>query len=280
MTDSLFSLFGLDENGLRLVIFLSTFAVMTLLEWRLPKRDRAQPQARRWLTNWGIILLDNLIVRLVMPILPIGVALFGTARGWGLLNWLSLPSWLSIFIAFVVLDFAIWLQHLLSHIIPIIWRLHQVHHADRDIDVSTALRFHPLEILLSLLWKFLWVLVLGAPAIAVFAFEAILNAAALFNHANIRLPLWLDHFLRLLIVTPDMHRVHHSVAREETNSNYGFNLSIWDRMFGTYIAQPAAGHERMTIGLTPYQDEKPMQFVWSLMLPFRKKRKGKTGQSQ
>lgn len=269
MQDSLFSVFGLDENSLRLLVFLGTFVVMALAEWALPKRKRTLPQGRRWLTNWGIVVLDAVLVRFVMPILPIGLALYVADNGWGLLNWLAMPSWLSILIAFVLLDFAIWLQHLISHIVPIFWRLHQVHHADRDIDVSTALRFHPIEILLSLLYKFAWIAAIGAPALAVFAFEAVLNAAALFNHANVRLPLKLDRVLRLVLVTPDMHRVHHSVSPVETNSNYGFNLSIWDRMFGTYIAQPDAGHEDMKIGLNAYQSEKPGQLLWSILLPFR-----------
>ena len=269
MDTGFFTLFGLEENTLRLSIFLATFVIMALAEWALPKRERVQPQGRRWLTNWGIVLLDSVIVRLVMPILPIGVALYADAQGWGLLNMIALPFWLSVLLAFLVLDFAIWLQHLLFHVIPVLWRLHQVHHADRDIDVSTALRFHPIEILLSLVWKFAFVVVFGAPALAVFLFEAVLNAAALFNHANVRLPLWLDRILRLAIVTPDMHRVHHSVVRGETNSNYGFNLSIWDRAFRTYVAEPEAGHEGMTIGLGSYQSEKPGQLLWSLLLPFR-----------
>ncbi len=269
MQDTLFVAFGLDDNQMRLAIFLGTFCVMALLEWVLPKRDTALPKGRRWLTNWGIVVFDSVLVRLVMPILPIGVALYSSEQGWGLLNWIALPGWLSVLIAFVVLDFAIWLQHLISHVVPIFWRLHQVHHADRDIDVSTALRFHPIEILLSLVWKFGWVLLLGAPALAVFLFEAVLNAAALFNHANVKLPVGLDRLLRLLVVTPDMHRVHHSVVPQETNSNYGFNLSIWDRIFGTYIAQPQAGHDDMVIGLNRYQSDKPGQFVWSILLPFR-----------
>ena len=269
MQDNLFITFGLDDNQMRIGIFLVTFVIMALTEWALPKRDRALPKGRRWLTNWGIVVLDSVIVRLVMPILPIGLALYASEQGWGLLNWLQVPGWLAILIAFVALDFAIWLQHLISHVVPIFWRLHQVHHADRDIDVSTALRFHPIEILLSLIWKFVWILVLGAPAMAVFLFEAVLNAAALFNHANVKLPIGLDRVLRLGGVTPDMHRVHHSVAPQETNSNYGFNLSIWDRMFGTYIAQPEAGHDNMVIGLNRYQDDKPGQFIWSILLPFR-----------
>jgi sterol desaturase/sphingolipid hydroxylase (fatty acid hydroxylase superfamily) len=267
----LFSLFGLGEASLRLGVFLSVFVIMALAEWALPKRQRSLPQGRRWLTNWGIVVLDSVVTRLVMPILPIGMALYATGQGWGLFNLLSIPTWLSVLVSFLILDFAIWLQHLLSHRIPLFWKLHKVHHVDRDIDVSTALRFHPLEILLSLVYKIVWVLVFGAPAVAVFLFEVVLNAAALFNHANVRLPEKLDRLLRLAVVTPDMHRVHHSNRPRETHSNFGFNLSIWDRMFRTYVAQPTDGHEGMTIGLDPYQNEKPSQFVWSLLLPFLKR---------
>ncbi|WP_316858980.1 sterol desaturase family protein [uncultured Cohaesibacter sp.] len=270
--DSLFSLFGLAEGTLRVSIFLAAFAVMALAEWMLPKRERVQPKGRRWLTNWGIVILDSILTRLIMPILPIGVALYASAHQWGLFNWLAVPNWLGLIVGFLLLDFAIWLQHLLSHVVPIFWRLHKVHHVDRDIDVSTALRFHPIEILLSLVYKIVWVLVFGMPAIAVFVFEVVLNAAALFNHANVNLPERVDKILRLVIVTPDMHRVHHSDVPRETHSNYGFNLSIWDRVFGTYVAQPEKGHLGMTVGLSPYQDEKPAQFVWSLLLPFRKRR--------
>lgn len=269
MQEMSFSLFGLSEGGLRLGVFAATFAIMALAEWMLPKREMVTPKSRRWLTNWGIVLLDSIIVRILMPILPVGVAFYAQSQGWGLLNLVDLPAWFSIVIAVVVLDFAIWLQHLISHIVPVFWRLHQVHHADRDIDVSTALRFHPLEILLSLVYKFVWVIALGAPAMAVFLFEVVLNAAALFNHANVRLPLGVDRVLRLLVVTPDMHRVHHSTILAESNSNYGFNLSIWDRMFGTYVAQPEKGHDGMTIGLKSYQSEKPTRFGWTMLLPFR-----------
>jgi len=189
----------------------------------------------------------------------------------GLLNQVAWPEWFKVVMALLVLDLAIWAQHLASHKIPLFWRLHQVHHADRDIDVTTAVRFHPVEIALSMLWKIVVVVVLGASPLAVFLFEVILNACAMFNHANIALPRTLDRVLRLLIVTPDMHRVHHSVLRSEHNRNYGFNLSLWDRLFRTYLAQPQAGHQDMTIGLDPYQTEAPTRFAWSLALPFRKR---------
>ena len=206
---------------------------------------------------------------LAVPVAAIAAAFYAQAHGIGLLNNVAWPEWLKIVVALLALDLAIWAQHLASHKLPLFWRLHQVHHADRDIDVTTAVRFHPVEIALSMLWKIVVVVPLGASPFAVFLFEVILNACAMFNHANIALPAWLDGVLRLFVVTPDMHRVHHSVIRREHNSNYGFNLSLWDRLFRTYTAQPEAGHQGMTIGLTPYQSEAPTRFGWSLWLPFR-----------
>nr|WP_308446179.1 sterol desaturase family protein [Roseovarius pelagicus] len=185
------------------------------------------------------------------------------------MNTIHLPGWLGVILTVLIFDFAIWAQHLITHKVPILWRLHRVHHADRDIDVTTAIRFHPVEIALSMLLKIGLVYLLGPPAIGVIAFEIILNGTAMFNHANLRLPLWLDTVLRYVLVTPDMHRVHHSDIRAEHDSNYGFALSIWDRMFGTYIPQPAAGHDGMTIGLQ-WQDDRPSKLGWSLWLPFRK----------
>ncbi|MEQ1652489.1 MAG: sterol desaturase family protein, partial [Hyphomicrobium sp.] len=193
-------------------------------------------------------------------------------HGIGVLNWIAWPSWLETLIAVVVLDFAIWVQHVTTHKVPVLWRLHQVHHADVDIDVTTAIRFHPIEIGLSILWKIVCVLALGASVWAVLLFEILLNACAMFSHANIRLPAALDGVLRVFVVTPDMHRVHHSVLRHEHNSNYGFNLSVWDRLFSTYRAQPEKGHDAMTIGLTPYQSDEPTRLGWSLSLPFRRLR--------
>ena len=196
-------------------------------------------------------------------------------NGWGILALVDWPSWLEIALAVVVLDFAVWLQHVLSHRIDALWRLHQMHHADIDYDLTTGIRFHPVEIGLSMLYKVVWVLALGAPALAVVLFEIILNGCALFNHGNIRLPLWLDRILRIVIVTPDMHRVHHSVDRREHDTNFGFNLAVWDRLFGTYTAQPARGHEGMTIGLPPFQDDQPTRYFWCLTLPWRTNSHGK-----
>ena len=277
-------LFGtISEPVLRLAVFALAFVVMALLELALPKRQLTQPKVRRWTTNLAIVGLDSLLVRamdllprllggVVMPLAAVAVAIWAEGRGIGLLNWLGWPVSLEIVFALVVLDFAIWLQHLLAHKIGLLWRLHQVHHADPDIDVTTAIRFHPLEIAFSMFYKMVWVVVLGPAPVAVVLFEVILNAGALFNHANVALPSALDRILRLAVVTPDMHRVHHSVIGHEHNSNYGFNLSIWDRMFGTYVAQPEHGHLGMTIGLAQYPAPAPTTLGWSLWLPFARRK--------
>jgi sterol desaturase/sphingolipid hydroxylase (fatty acid hydroxylase superfamily) len=240
----------------------------------LPKRTLVAPKGRRWLTNLGISVTAGLVLRfmaaLAVPVAAIAAAFYAQENHIGLLNNVAWPEWMKVAIALVVLDLAIWAQHLASHKIPILWRLHKVHHADRDIDVTTAVRFHPVEIALSMVWKIVVVVPLGASPLSVFLFEVILNACAMFNHANIALPLWLDRIVRVFIVTPDMHRVHHSVLRREHDTNYGFNLSVWDRLFRTYKAQPEGGHLGMTIGLTPYQSEEPTRFGWSLLLPFRR----------
>ena len=264
---------GQNDGLLRLAVFAGVFLVMAAIELVRPKRRLTVSKARRWLTNLGIAGTDMLVLRLMamlaVPVAAVAAAYFAREHGLGLLNEVAWPYWIKVAIALLVLDLAIWFQHLVSHKVPIFWRLHRVHHADRDIDVTTAVRFHPIEIALSMLWKILVVVLLGASPFAVFLFEVILNACAIFNHANIALPSWLDGVLRLFIVTPDMHRVHHSVVRNEHDRNYGFNLSLWDRLFRTYLAEPKAGQEGMTIGLTPYQTEAPTKFVWSLALPFR-----------
>ena len=265
-------LIGQSDGLIRLAIFASVFVVMALIELGWPKRRLVVSKQRRWLTNIGISVAGTALLRLMtmlaVPIAAIAAALYAEAHHLGLLNQVSWPYWIKVVVALLVLDLAIWVQHWASHKVPLFWRLHQVHHADRDIDVTTAVRFHPVEIGLYMLWKIVVVVPLGAPPLAVFLFEVILNACAMFNHANIALPQWLDRVLRLLVVTPDMHRVHHSVIRREHNSNYGFNLSLWDRLFRTYTAQPEGGHQGMTIGLPPYQSEAPTRFGWSLLLPF------------
>ena len=266
-------LIGQSDGLIRLAVFLGVFLVMALIELAWPKRRLSVSKGKRWLTNLGISVTASLVLRLMamlaVPVAAIAAAFYAQAHGIGLLNNVAWPEWLKIVVAMLALDLAIWAQHLASHKVPLFWRLHQVHHADRDIDVTTAVRFHPVEIALSMLWKIVVVVPLGASPLAVFLFEVILNACAMFNHANIALPAWLDGVLRLFVVTPDMHRVHHSVLRREHNTNYGFNLSVWDRLFRTYTAQPEAGHQGMTIGLTPYQSEAPTRFGWSLWLPFR-----------
>lgn len=261
------------EAAIRLGIFLGLFVLFAALEAWAPRRSRSQPRSARWITNWGMTVLNTLALRALafgLPLLAVGAAMDATANGWGLLNRVDWPAWLEIAGAVLFFDFAIWAQHLITHKVPILWRLHRVHHADRDIDVTTAIRFHPVEILLSMLLKIGLVYLIGPAALAIILFEIILNGTAMFNHANLALPLWLDRPLRVVLVTPDMHRVHHSTLRSEHDSNYGFSLSIWDRLFGTYIAQPGAGHDAMEIGLE-WRDDRPSRLGWSLLLPFRKK---------
>lgn len=262
----------MSETTIRLLAFGGIFAVMALWEVAAPRRLRMMPRAGRWLTNWALSIANSALVALMKAFLgatAVLAALDAADRGIGLFNTLDWPAWAEVAIAFLVLDFAIWLQHLASHKIPVLWRLHRVHHADRDVDVTTAIRFHPIEIGLSMLFKIALVYALGAAALAVLIFEVVLNGASMFNHANIRLGT-ADRWLRLAVVTPDMHRVHHSVDRREHDANYGFNLSIWDRLLGTYVAQPRGGHDGMTIGLSRHQTDQPARLVWALTFPFRR----------
>ena len=259
-----------NQTLLRLGVFLGLFALFAVAETLAPRRVRTQPRGKRWLTNLSLTILNTLTLRALafgLPLLAVGAAMDARTNGWGLFNWLGWPAWLEITLAILILDFAIWAQHLITHKIPILWRMHRVHHAHRDFDVSTAVRFHPVEIALSMGLKIGLVYLLGPAAIAVLLFEIILNGTAMFNHSNLRLPLSVDRVLRLVLVTPDMHRVHHSVHRHEHDSNYGFSLSIWDRGLGTYVAQPDKGHDGMTIGLR-WQDDRPSHLGWSLRLPF------------
>lgn len=259
----------MSEATIRLLIFAGVFACMALFEVLAPRREQRFGRGTRWPTNLLIVVIDSAVLRIVFPMAAVGSALWAAEMGYGLFPALGIDPWLAGLISFVVLDFAVWFEHWASHKIPLLWRIHRMHHADPDIDLTTALRFHPLEIVLSMVWKALIVVALGAPVLAVLVFEAVLNGAAMFNHANVRLPLGLDRVLRLLIVTPDMHRVHHSVIRHETDSNFGFNLAIWDRLFGTYVAQPERGHDAMTIGLSAERGKEPTGVVWCLLLPFR-----------
>ena len=261
------------ETLIRLAVFLGVFTIFAGAEAWLPRRERSQPRASRWVTNWAIIVLDSITLRVLafaLPLLAVGAAVDAQANGWGLMNKFGLSLWISVPLTILIFDFAIWLQHLITHKVPFLWRFHRVHHADLDIDVTTAIRFHPVEIAASMVLKIGLVYLLGPPALGIILFEIILNGTAMFNHANIRIPLGIDGFLRRFLVTPDMHRVHHSVTRAEHDSNYGFALSIWDRVFGTYVAQPEKGHENMEIGLQ-WRDDRPSKLGWALMLPFRRK---------
>jgi len=257
------------EPQVRMACFVGVLGLMAVWEHLARRRRPSQSKPRRWTVNFGIVVMDSLMLRLLFPMLAVGFADIAHAAGWGLLNRIAWPGWIEILLAIVLLDLAIYAQHLAMHRIPVLWRLHRMHHSDLDFDTSTALRFHPLEIALSMLLKLGLVWLLGPAAVAVLLFEVVLNASALFNHGNVRLPRRVDAYLRRLIVTPDMHRVHHSVRREETNSNYGFNLSFWDRLFGTYRDQPADGHEGMVIGLDEYRDPGELGLLGLMLQPFR-----------
>lgn len=262
------------EPAIRIAAFASVFLPMALWEARAPRRPLAVGRAKRWPANLAIVALDALAVRLVFPAAAVGTALAGEARGWGLLPALGLAGPGAFAAAVAALDLAVYLQHVVFHAVPVLWRLHRMHHADLDFDVTTGARFHPVEIVLSMAWKITVVAALGAPAAAVLAFEVLLNATAMFNHGNVRLPERTDRWLRRLVVTPDMHRVHHSVVPAETNSNFGFNLPWWDRLLGTYRAAPAAGHEGMTIGLEVLRDPAELRLGRMLLQPFRSPERG------
>jgi sterol desaturase/sphingolipid hydroxylase (fatty acid hydroxylase superfamily) len=266
--------FGLSEPVLRASAFAAIFVAMAAFELASPRLERDEMRgawkSQRWLTNISMVVISSIALRILFPLAAVGTALWAEERGIGLFHVLSVPGWLAGIIAFVILDFAVWLEHWASHRIPLLWRLHRMHHADTGFDLTTALRFHPLEIVLSMVWKAAIVVTLGAPAVAVLIFEIVLNGASMFNHANARLPDRVDRVLRLFVVTPDMHRVHHSSEMRETNSNYGFNFPVWDRLFATYREAPEAGHDGMEIGLKEYRDRATAQLGWSLLLPFRR----------
>jgi sterol desaturase/sphingolipid hydroxylase (fatty acid hydroxylase superfamily) len=258
-----------NETVIRLTAFFGVLAAVAMAEIILPRRRLTAAKLRRWASNLGIVFLNSLFVRLLLPATAAGFAVFAAQRGWGVFNVLEAPAWVGIIASVVFLDFAIYLQHVMFHAVPALWRLHRMHHADLDFDVTTGARFHPIEILLSMFIKFAVIAVIGAPAAAVIIFEVLLNATAMFNHGNFRLPAGLDRVLRLFVVTPDMHRVHHSIEDHETNSNFGFNLPLWDRLFGTYKDQPDAGHEAMTIGIRDYREPKLVSDLpGMLILPF------------
>jgi len=260
----------LHEPVLRTVAFLGTFAAMALWEIVAPCRPLVIPKARRWVNNIALVILNTAIIRLLLPMSAVGVAEWARVHGAGLLNLVDMPAPAAVVVTVVALDFVIWLQHVMVHAIPALWRLHRVHHADLDYDLTTGTRFHPLEIVISMLIKMAAIILLGPPVTAVVLFELLLNATSMFNHGNVRLPPVAERVVRWWLVTPDMHRVHHSIADDETNSNFGFNLPWWDRLFGTYRAQPRAGHAAMTIGIDGFRDPRdtvPLPAI--LGLPFR-----------
>ena len=257
------------ERIIRLGFFVAMLTLMAAWEVAAPRRSLIASKPRRWAANLGVVAIDTAIVRLLFPAAAVGMAAFAAHAGWGLFNYMEVPAWFAVAMSVVLLDLAIYLQHVMFHAVPLLWRLHRVHHADLDFDVTTGLRFHPGEIVLSLLLKFAVIAVVGPPVVAVVLFEVLLNASSLFNHGNVRLPRALDRLLRTLVVTPDMHRVHHSIEEHETNSNFGFNLSLWDRVFGTYRDQPAAGHAAMIIGLRGFRDPAQcVRLIGMLRIPF------------
>ncbi|MBI2713099.1 MAG: sterol desaturase family protein [Rhizobiales bacterium] len=257
------------EIAVRVAGAAVVFSGMALWEWLAPRRALAVGRAPRWPGNLGILALDILAVRLLVPTTAVGVALIAADKNWGLFTLAGLPLWAAIVLGVIALDLVIYTQHVVFHHVPVLWRLHRMHHADLDIDVTTGLRFHPLEILLSLAIKMAAIVALGVPAPAVLIFEVLLNATSMFNHSNVALPPRLEPIVRWIVVTPQMHQVHHSIAREETDSNFGFNLPWWDRLFGTYRANPAAGEQVMTIGLPVFREAAESRIVRLLTQPFR-----------
>jgi len=257
-----------NELGIRLAFFLGILLIMFFWERFAPRRLLTTSKITRWVSNLGLVLIDAMTVRLVFPTALAGIALIAQQNGWGLFNQFELPSLLKIIFSILILDFAIYLQHVMFHVIPLLWRLHMVHHTDMDIDVTTGVRFHPIEIILSMGIKMITVILTGAPSLAVLIFEILLNGTSMFNHGNVRYSQQIDSLLRLLVVTPEMHRVHHSTIRWESNSNLGFNFPWWDRLFGTYRPQPAKGHMEMTIGLDQYKEPQKLTLPWLIILPF------------
>jgi sterol desaturase/sphingolipid hydroxylase (fatty acid hydroxylase superfamily) len=257
-----------NEPAIRLGFFLGIFLVVALGELAAPRRPLTTSKVSRWFANLGIVAINTAAVRLLFPIVAVGMAVIAAQKGWGLFNNVAVPSWVAVVLSVVILDFMIYLQHRLFHAIGFLWHLHMMHHADLDFDLTTGTRFHPIEIVISMLIKMAVVVLIGAPAVSVIIFEVLLNGTAMFNHSNLFVPVGLDRVLRLLVVTPDMHRVHHSVFEFETNSNFGFNLPWWDRFMGTYRDQPELGHEGMTIGLNQFRDPSRLTLPGILALPF------------
>lgn len=258
-----------NEPLIRVAFFLGILLVLAIWEVAAPRRRREIPRLIRWSNNLGVVVIDTLLVRLLFPIATVGLAIIAQERGWGLFNVLETPAWIALLVSVLALDLAIYLQHVMFHAVPALWRLHRMHHADLEFDVSTGLRFHPVEILLSMGIKLAVVAALGPPAVAVLIFEVILNATSMFNHSNIGIPIGIDRRLRRFVVTPDMHRVHHSIHASETNSNFGFNLPWWDRLLGTYRPQPRDGHEAMTIGIEQFRTRRDLWLDRMLIQPLR-----------
>jgi sterol desaturase/sphingolipid hydroxylase (fatty acid hydroxylase superfamily) len=257
------------EPVVRLAAFGGVLLAMAVWEVFAPRRKQTIARSWRWPNNIGVVFVDTIFVRVAFPISALALALVAERRGLGLFNIIRLPSGLTVFFSIIILDLAIYFQHVLFHAVPVLWRLHRMHHADLEIDVTTGLRFHPVEIALSMMIKFAVIAAFGTPAAAVLIFEVLLNATSMFNHSNIRVPARTERVLRWILITPDMHRVHHSIVRRETNSNFGFNLPWWDRLFGTYRAQPAAGHEAMTIGIEQFRDPRELRLDRMLLQPLR-----------
>lgn len=258
----------MTETAIRAGSFILVLLIMGAAETRWPRRVLTAPKVRRWISNLSMVAMATFIVRLFFPIVPAGLALFCQKHDLGLLNIIPVPAWFAFLLSVALLDMLIYWQHVIFHRHPLLWRIHRMHHADVNIDASTGIRFHPIEMVSSVLIKLVAILILGPPAMAVITFEVLLNCCALFNHANVRLPLKLDRFLRLIMVTPDMHRVHHSTDMREANMNFGFNLPWWDRLFGTYKAQPDLGHDNMRIGLNIFREPRYISIRQMLGIPF------------
>jgi len=256
------------EGAIRIGAFLGTLSVLALGELMVPRRSLSSSKVRRWFANLGVVVIDALTARLLFVAGAVGAAIFGVEQGWGMLNRVTWPAGLEVLLAVIALDFALYLQHVVFHTVPILWRLHMMHHADLDVDVTTGVRFHPIEVALSMLIKITVILLTGASPAAVLIFEVVLNASSMFNHSNVRIPDIIERILRSFIVTPDMHRIHHSIRAHETNSNFGFNLPWWDRLFGTYRLEPQDGHVEMVLGLEHVRGANAVMLPRMLVMPF------------
>ncbi|MBA3603961.1 MAG: sterol desaturase family protein [Parachlamydiaceae bacterium] len=254
---------------LRIAFFLGIFLLIALCEFFFPKRAKANvPQKTRWISNLSIVIIDNFFMRLILPLFAIEMAFLAENWKWGIFNRYEIPYALNLILTIIILDLIIYLQHVMFHVVPFFWRAHRMHHADLDFDVTTGIRFHPIEVIISMGIKIGVVALIGATPIGVLIFEILLNATSMFTHSNLNLPISVDRVLRSIIVTPDMHRVHHSIKEHETNRNFGFSFSIWDRLFGTYLNQPSEGHLKMTIGIKDFRHPKYLRLDWLLLIPF------------